>query len=401
MPARELDEISKIFRLAVRTWGYPLAANPMDGVRRPRYFNERDRRLRNDEEERLLAAAREEDRRDVLEAATQAGAARQLQDAELDRLHPSSRKRRVVGARQIARERLVPDALTSVPLFEALVSFFMMTAARRSEALTLTWANVDLHGQTALLPETKNGRPRTLPLRQDLITLLEHLPRDGDKVFPVTMHRLRRAWTRICERAGITDLRIHDLRHEAISRVAELGAYSQAGAFTLVDLQAFSGHRDLRMLLRYAHLCAGQFAQRLDAAFAAKAAHKGRRRLAESEAVSLVELVSPTGPDAQGNARRSPTQSIAPTGAPASLLAGCEGNSSHSSPAGPASVAAAADKSAHDAIERHGMSPGGIGSEDPLRASGNVVHIEAIRRRRTVSAVAASDAAVSVTGEAR
>lgn len=76
----------------------------------------------------------------------------------------------------------------------------------------------------------------------------------------------------MCERAGLTgefDLHVHDLRHKAISRVAEIGC-NTLGGFSLLDLQSFSGHRDVRMLLRYAHLCAQALAKRLDEAFHSK-----------------------------------------------------------------------------------------------------------------------------------
>jgi hypothetical protein len=58
---RELDEFSAIFSVATKVWGYHLALNPMSNTRRPKYFNERDRRLKAGEYELLVAAAREED----------------------------------------------------------------------------------------------------------------------------------------------------------------------------------------------------------------------------------------------------------------------------------------------------------------------------------------------------
>ncbi|WP_175970915.1 hypothetical protein [Burkholderia sp. BCC0322] len=95
------------------------------------------------------------------------------------------------------------------------------------------------------------------------------------------------------ERAGLIELHIHDLRHEGISRVAE------TGQFSLVDLQAFSGHRDTRMLLRYAHLCIRQLADRLDAAFGSAAPHaklnvmhRGRRRLHAGSGLTLAAIAA-------------------------------------------------------------------------------------------------------------
>ncbi|QGZ62977.1 tyrosine-type recombinase/integrase [Paraburkholderia acidisoli] len=206
------------------------------------------------------------------------------------------RRKQVVKS---ARQLYLPEAEQTyehVPLLETFVHFQLMTAARRSETLTLTWSNVDLAAQIAYLPETKNGRARKVPLRADLVEMLRALPRTHDVVFPIGVDGLRKAWRRICAQAGLAeddDLRIHDLRHEAISRVAEAGS-NTPGGFSLVDLQAFSGHRDTRMLLRYAHLCTQSLAKRLDAAFASSDeshSHHGRRRLRTDASVSIGDII--------------------------------------------------------------------------------------------------------------
>lgn len=59
---REIDVISAICNVVIKVWKYRVGENPMEGVRRPRYFNERNRRLKSGEEERLIAAAIEEGR---------------------------------------------------------------------------------------------------------------------------------------------------------------------------------------------------------------------------------------------------------------------------------------------------------------------------------------------------
>lgn len=93
-------------------------------------------------------------------------------------------------------------------------------------------------------PKTKNGRARKLSLRQDLIEVLAELPRDMPHIFDVGLDDIVGAWNKACGMAGIEDLRIHDCRHEALSRVAE------TGKFSVPELQVFSGHRDIRMLMR-------------------------------------------------------------------------------------------------------------------------------------------------------
>lgn len=287
---RELDIFSAVCNIAMKTWRIHLLQHPMDGVKRPQYFNERDRRLKPGEEERLLDAAFEED-----EKWSQAFRHDQLVAAELQHIEGEPTRYRFWQT----RKQLLDQAQATwahIPMYECFVQFQLMTGARRSESLSLRWSNVDLEAQTAFLPETKNGRPRKLPLRSDLVELLRQLPRTGERVFEFTNAALRKAWQRICERAELTgdfDLHVHDLRHEAISRVAEIGS-NTPGGFSLLDLQAFSGHRDVRMLLRYAHLCAQGLAKRLDAAFSSSVTHvthRGRKRLKPAAEISLQDII--------------------------------------------------------------------------------------------------------------
>jgi len=291
---REIDLFSAVCRIAIDTWRIHVARSPMDGVRRPRYYNERDRRLKGDDEERLLLAARAEDREQSINRRLE-----QLMSAERQEANGASTVYRRKQVIKNARQLYIAEAEATyehIPLLETFVQFQLMTAARRSETLTLTWANVDLDGQTAYLPETKNGRARKLALRSDLVEMLRQLPCSGELVFPIGVDGLRKAWLRMCQQAGLTgesDLRIHDLRHEGISRVAEAGS-NTPGGFSLVDLQHFSGHRDVRMLLRYAHLCTQSLAKRLDAAFASPSeslSHHGRRRLKSGASVTLKDIL--------------------------------------------------------------------------------------------------------------
>lgn len=292
---REIDLFSAVCNLAVDTWRIHVQKSPMAGVRRPRYFNERDRRLKTDEEERLLSAARAEDLRQAIEIRLE-----QLLSEERSQANNATTVYRRKQVIKKARERYMQEAQRThepLPLLETFVHFQLMTGARRGETLALTWAHVDLDGQTAYLPETKNGRARKLPLRSDLVQMLRKLPRASERVFPIGVDGLRKAWSRMCEEAGLVgknECLIHDLRHEAISRVAEAGS-STPGGFSLVDLQHFSGHRDIRMLLRYAHLCTQNLAKRLDAAFGSKVeseVHHGRLRLKKGASLTLKEVAN-------------------------------------------------------------------------------------------------------------
>jgi integrase len=271
---RELDSLRAVFTVATTIWKYRLTENPMDTVRRPHYFNERERRLKSDEHRRLLDAAFEEDKNRCIELRTEElMAAHREAASSLQTVY--AKKNLVKGALKEARAQAEQD-FVHVPLYETYINFQIMTAARRSESLRLAWDDVDFEKRSAYLAETKNGNPRSLPLRADLVEMLEALPKNGPNVFPISADNLRKAWARIVERAGIEDLHIHDLRHEGISLVAE------TSKFSLIDLQKFSGHRDVRMLMRYAHLCTTHMAHKLDEAFGggkSSTEHRGRKRL--------------------------------------------------------------------------------------------------------------------------
>ena len=79
---------------------------------------------------------------------------------------------------------------------------------------------------------------------------------DKTSPFPVTPNGFRLAWDRLRGRAGLSDLRFHDLRHEAISRFFELG-------LNIPEVAVISGHKDPRMLFRYTHLRAKELVDRL------------------------------------------------------------------------------------------------------------------------------------------
>lgn len=316
---REHDLLKAVCTHAIKSWRIAVAQHPMDGVKMPSYYNERDRRVSPEEELRLMAAAEQEDRRAAIAARVE----------ELLSFEPARDEGTKYARRQVL-DRVRAAAETSyvhVPLMATFIQFQLMAGPRRSETLNLHWTQVDLEGMTAFLPETKNGRSRSLVLRSALINLLRELPRTDELVFPMSTDQLRKAWDRICTTAGIsTDgddaLHVHDLRHEAISRVAEAGS-NTPGGFTLLDLQLFSGHRDPRMLMRYANLLPKGLAQRLDKAFEKKGlsiAHQGRKRLTKKALAILEDLLQTAEADEEPgkdedvaqSARVQPTQPVSP-----------------------------------------------------------------------------------------
>ena len=140
-----------------------------------------------------------------------------------------------------------------------VVLFAIEKGMRRGEILSLTWENVHLVKRYVLLPDAKNGDSRDGPLSPQALELLGSLPRNirsDQKVFPLHYEALKSAWRRACSRAGIIDLRFHDLRHEATSRFFEKG-------LNVMEVAAITGHKDLRMLQRYTHLRAEDLALKL------------------------------------------------------------------------------------------------------------------------------------------
>jgi integrase len=138
-----------------------------------------------------------------------------------------------------------------------IVEFTLATAMRRGELLRLKWSNIDFEKRTAHLAITKNGDSRTVPLSTTAIQILQSLPRSIDgRVFPVNAPAVATAFIKAVKRAGIPDFHFHDLRHMAITRLAEKLP-------NLIELSAVSGHKSLAMLKRYYHPNVEQLAMKL------------------------------------------------------------------------------------------------------------------------------------------
>jgi len=138
------------------------------------------------------------------------------------------------------------------------VEFAVETAMRQGEQLGLRWEDVYLARSVAILPMTKNGEGRAVPLSGRAVEILRSIPRSlSGRVFPVEAKGLYSAFKSACRRAGIEDYTWHDLRHESVSRWAERGDMS------IHELAAISGHKTLQMLKRYTHLHAEKLAEKM------------------------------------------------------------------------------------------------------------------------------------------
>ena len=204
----DLILIRHCLKIAINEWGLMLSSNPVDMVKMPPSSPARNRRL---------------------------------EDGEFDRLKEAAKQ-------------------TKNPHIWSVIVFAIETGMRRGEILGLQWEHVDLDRRIAYLPLTKNGSSREVPLSTKAAQVLagQRQRNDTPSPFPITSNGFRLAWDRLRGRAGLSDLRFHDLRHEAISRFFELG-------LNIPEVAVISGHKDPRMLFRYTHLRVSSLVDKMNA----------------------------------------------------------------------------------------------------------------------------------------
>lgn len=198
----ELAVISNLFNVAKTEWGFESLSNPTESMRTPKL---------------------------------PAGRARRVSDKEIELL------------------------LKNTDSYELpfIIKIALESGMRRSEIASLEWRNIDLAKRTALLPVTKNGEARTIPLTSSCVAVLKSIPRNiNGRVFNMTENAISRAFMRSRDRAGIDALHFHDLRHEAVTRFFEKG-------LNMMEVSAISGHKTMQMLKRYTHLKAEDLAKKL------------------------------------------------------------------------------------------------------------------------------------------
>lgn len=147
----------------------------------------------------------------------------------------------------------------SNPELYSIVVLALETAMRQGEILGLAWEHVNLKSRVAHLPATKNGTKRDVPLSikaRDALVRLGVKP--NGKVFRYTKEGIKSTWRFMMIKLGIEDLHFHDLRHEACSRLFEIGTLD------VMEVAAISGHKSLAMLKRYTHLKAQRLVRKLE-----------------------------------------------------------------------------------------------------------------------------------------
>lgn len=163
-------------------------------------------------------------------------------------LKPTARARRLEDGEL---EQLLAS-LSNTLLVKSFVLFAIETAMRRGEITSIKPEHISFESRTLHIPKTKTGIPRTIPLSTKAISILKDVGQ-----FDIKPDSVSQAFHRACSRAGIVDLRVHDLRHEATSRLFEKG-------LTPMQVASITGHQDLKMLQRYTHLRAEDLAKKLE-----------------------------------------------------------------------------------------------------------------------------------------
>lgn len=204
----ELATLSVVFTVAAKDWSIPID-NPILHISKPRLPKGRERRLLPDEEDRLLAAARQ----------------------------------------------------SKTPHLVACIQLAIETGMRRGELASLTWSQVDFRTKTIRLTDTKNGDDRIVLLSIAAESVIHAIPRQIHTEALTGFHDsngIGAAFRRACKRAGLSDLHFHDLRHEAASRLAK--------KLPVATLAKVMGWRTLQMAMRYYNPTAAELVQAVRAA---------------------------------------------------------------------------------------------------------------------------------------
>ncbi len=229
----DLNQISVVLKLAMSEWGVQGVRNIVRDVEKPSPAVGRDRRVSQAELDALLAAA------DQVPAG---------------------------GGRTAGRG------------MKAIIILAVESSMRLGEMVGLEWRHIDLQRATAHLPKTKNGESRTVGLSTTALTTLKTMqaePRPDGRVFDWArsdsfvghfislVRRARAAYEAKIEAEGLkadlrflVDLRFHDLRHEATSRLFEKG-------LNPMEVASMTGHKSMQMLKRYTHVDAEKVAAKL------------------------------------------------------------------------------------------------------------------------------------------
>ena len=176
---------------------------------------------------------------------------------------PAPRNRILVGDEY---DRLIKStALTKNIYFVPAINFSIETAIRKGELLNARYENVNFRERTLYIPDTKTASldrhqtsERTIPLSDLALSIITQLPRQlSGRIFATTDDALSNCWKKAIKKARIKDLRWHDLRRYAVSKMFEKG-------LSVPEVQVCSGHKNPMILLNtYTKLNPSKIAKKL------------------------------------------------------------------------------------------------------------------------------------------
>ena len=204
--------LRSVLNIAMKDWDINIPENPVSRIRLAKADKARTRRLEAGEEQRLLLSANDQLKR--------------------------------------------------------IITLALETGLRRGEILSIKKSHINHSKSVLLIPSTKADVPRTVPLSSAALASLTGQMRASQRhsegvfelqespIFSYKPRGLSGEFLKLCRRTGIDDLRFHDLRHEATSRLFEKG-------LNPVEVATITGHKDTKMLMRYTHLRAEDLVARL------------------------------------------------------------------------------------------------------------------------------------------
>lgn len=133
-----------------------------------------------------------------------------------------------------------------------LVAFALFSTRRQEEITRIEWSDFEPENKRVLVRDMKNpgdkiGNNVWCDLPEPAIKIIERQPKKSERIFPYTTDALSSNFTRACKFLMIEDLHFHDLRHEGVSRLFEMG-------LNIPHVAAVSGHRSWTSLRRYTHI---------------------------------------------------------------------------------------------------------------------------------------------------
>lgn len=210
-----ISHLASVFKVAKPAWGYPLGMQAMD-----------DARVVLDKLG-IIGRSKERDRRPTL--------------AELDQLMEHYRVYELKRA-------------DSIPMTKIIM--FAIYSTRRQEEITLiTGKDLDRENSEIIVRNMKNpgekiGNDVRTTLPPEALQMLKDRPQTDGPLWPYNSESISSSFTKTCKLLGIEDLHFHDLRHEGISRLFEMG-------WNIPRVAMVSGHRTWKSLQRYTHLRQG------------------------------------------------------------------------------------------------------------------------------------------------